>query len=389
MKPFHASLRSRRGFTLIELLVVISIIAMLVSLLLPAVQQARSAARKTQCLNRIRQIGLAMQNFSSQRNNKLPLLAGDETFQVTANAPYGLTSPAASVPFGWPVSLLDMLDNASLYKRIVGATDADWTATVTAPDSLDQLLLTRLSVFTCPDDVNNDRQAGGLSYQVNLGFVRDNATHTEIWGTTGNVTHGNTTVNAANIDWHSEATAAAFSATDKKVSRAATLFHRDSNDGFRMTLDYVSSGDGVSRTLMLAENINARNWWSAASGDIGFGVGIVTTTAGVPSTNVASTTQGIGAAAGSPTTALQTDPTSPPATFNLADSKINAQRTGSAQGQAWRPSSNHPGGSINVMFCDGSGGSIAEGIDSAVYLRLLTPRGADHGERIDSDTDYR
>ena len=101
---------SRKGFTLIELLVVIAIIAILVSLLLPAVQQAREAARKAQCQNNLKQLGLAMHNYHS-------------TYK-TFPAGMGGTGGPGSDPdhnggrLGWTVPLLPFLDQTALWNTI-------------------------------------------------------------------------------------------------------------------------------------------------------------------------------------------------------------------------------------------------------------------------------
>lgn len=90
MKDQHVSRRSRRGFTLIELLVVIAIIAVLIALLVPAVQKVREAAARTQCVNNLKQIGLAIHNYESGVK-KLPT-AGEGLIPGTNTKDYDVHS---------------------------------------------------------------------------------------------------------------------------------------------------------------------------------------------------------------------------------------------------------------------------------------------------------
>lgn len=147
--------KRKTGFTLIELLVVIGIIAVLVSLLLPAVQQAREAARRTQCRNHLKQIGLALHNYQTLQRKFPPSFCADPD---TDGGEWSIHA-----------RLLLYLDQANLHDLI------DFADTYGSGDSATiAVRSTRVATYLCPSEVRDqartDSSGNATDYPVNYGF---------------------------------------------------------------------------------------------------------------------------------------------------------------------------------------------------------------------------
>ena len=211
---------SRRGFTLIELLVVIAIIGVLVGLLLPAVQQAREAARRSSCGNKLKQQGLAAHNYAdkhaSRGDNFLPSAMG-----VNASGASTVTNPVTGVTH-WShiVAILPYGEENNLYNAINGAGNYAVPTGTNATVEVDWLI--------CPSFVGTT--AGQSVYKANVGT--------------------------------SDETGA--SATASGAFSGKTL---SDNGGLGLYQDkgFASYRDGTSNTLMIVEENFNENYWEGHS----------------------------------------------------------------------------------------------------------------------------
>ena len=205
--------RALRGFTLIELLVVIAIIAILIALLLPAVQQAREAARRTQCKNNLKQLGLSLHNYEST-HSMIPSIYSVGT--------------ANSGNYSVHSQLLPYMDQASLHNLIdfrlklqIGCCPGD----VNPP--LVEIARTPLAVFLCPSD------PGPGTFQIKS-------------GTTGGATGA--TYTYAGTNYH----------INQGTALGTNYDGRTPTDGLMWTNARVKFGDitdGLSNTAAFSESI--------------------------------------------------------------------------------------------------------------------------------------
>lgn len=403
-RPSQAA--ARRGFTLIELLVVISIIALLASLIAPAVQSARRAARKVECLNNMRNVGLAIHNFSTSRGELPPL---SSTMTISNSKGVG------QMAVGWPITILPAMDNAALLKNI--QTDATISGSTAVMSSAENVWI---PAYTCPDDADSFRQAGGLSYVVNAGFIS-----AEVWGAAESTTffHQPYLINwdgSTPGPYRSTDGMGALSATDLQIALATGVIWRSVGEptpAYRSSIDYVAIGDGTTTTLLLTENLNAGPWTSTNVSAIGFGIRIpVDSTTYAPLTGTTSpcgefpvagslnpdftcstfVTASYGSFINQPavtsavttTASTTTITTSGTASADGCDSGGGGTTTTVTTTSATpRPGSQHAGG-VNAIMVDGSARFLSEAIDPYVYTKLVTSNAVSFGEKSLNQSSY-
>ena len=204
---------TRGGFTLVELLVVIAIIAVLIGLLLPAVQSAREAARRSSCTNNLKQIGLSLLNYADAKRGLPP--------SYVDNVPQSNSSTAATdnLVVAWSALILPFMEQDALFDDFLGATNR-LTLNYQNTAAAAAVARRRVDAFNCPS--NPPRSGRGGFGMINYGANAGNgAWSNSIWG--GGQRNPGGLPGVFNVD-------------DREVSRKLELI-----------------SDGQSKTVMVAE----------------------------------------------------------------------------------------------------------------------------------------
>ena len=376
---------SRKGFTLIELLVVISIIAVLISLVTPAVQQARAAARLLECQNNVKNICLALTNKVTSDSGRLPYVREGYLLDTSAN-PVTLNGVQNATKGSWVTQILPQMDQGPLDAAVQGLYEVDFqgTAPTVALDARYNAAFRDAGVdgtvksFVCPDDEANDRQPFGLSYRVNTGYIAG-----AYWPAPGSE-RGEPRLhipNAVAYGWGPDTqvkTGAmhnppletedglAIGSTAKTLVAPANVSVATPASRGRLTLDRIASQDGVTSTIWVSENDTLSHWLFGDTYDLGFGARVE-----VDANNALFPAEELLDGFTQPYVRQGVNYDDPA----IADG-INYEAGGTDSANRPRPSSEHNGGVVIAGFCDGRASSISDTIDRGVYLKLLSSGGS-------------
>ena len=308
--------RRRNAFTLVELLAVLAIIALLVALLLPAVQQAREAARRSNCTNNLRQLGAAVAGFEQSRGE----YPGYNNLRATLEN-------GTRIPTGWVFPLLPYLDHETIYAAYSSRGEQ---AGVLFPQI-------SLRVVVCPSDATIERAdaAAAASYVANCG-LRDAPPTLRVAG-----------------DWPTNGVF---------LQRFPYGSNPQRVEVNRMSQTMIR--DGLTGTLLLSENVDSGRWTDYQEWQVGF----------VWQASVSA--DGEAAPSGSASAPPGDEMFGPEELLGI--NREFGLGGGGVSYTAARPSSFHPGGVVAV-FCDGGSEFISEEIDYLVYCQLMTPRGEQSG----------
>jgi prepilin-type N-terminal cleavage/methylation domain-containing protein len=339
----------RRGFTLVELLVVIAIIASLLGLLLPAVQSAREAARRTQCMTNARSLAQAAAVFESARL-KLPA-AMDRDYGAT-NTRAGATGTNGA--YSWTFMLLPYLEDAVIFNNVSANTgklqQGPFSASAligSGSTGLQVPLVSNLSYLQCPSSAVGPTVESGTS----------GATAAEV-GTSGTGQFGRTA-------YHAMVGATITSGTIPSIAAGAIQFVPGGSSGASYGLAGISAGqvsDGLTKTIFFIES---RERSYAAWVD-----GCATWVTALPGGAVATMTNGRWTQNATTPLTASAHNTEGYMTSANAGGRISATRN-------WGPSAEHSGGIVVAAFGDTHVQPVTGDTDPSVFAAWSTRGGSE------------
>jgi prepilin-type N-terminal cleavage/methylation domain-containing protein/prepilin-type processing-associated H-X9-DG protein len=343
----------RRGFTLIELLVVIAIIAVLIALLLPAVQSAREAARRSQCLNNLKQMGLGMHNYH-QAVGTFPMGNTIAAYSYSS-APQGTTTWGT---FSAHALLLPYLEQQPLYN----SCNFSWNVWYGTGNKINATVWnTKVNAFLCPSD-----NYAGTSYLNS--YYGSFGTGTNPWST------------QTNGIFAPEQTAYSIAAVTDGTSNTICFVEALTGNPTNYTAPWRSYVSGVLGTVPCTLLLNdARQNLPAVMQVAQQCVQLIQS--GSVGTN---NDRGQYWQTGSPGLSL-TSIIIPPssASFRIAGCRWDCSAgCGIDFGHIFVPSSNHPGG-VNVLFADGSVRFVKSSVNQLTWMALGS---TNDGEVITADS---